>query len=161
MPKIGDKDATTGKTYQGRIYCWFAAGTTVFGNMERFKGLEGQTSRAKAAPEKDGRFETENSVYELVGAPVGYSHQVDDGYAVRYANGPWLLAVDRCIRDQCWRAGTAVYPFTSYDYGLASDDTRATGLEHVSVTEDPAGGTPAFTVPKCTLRPAPWLANKD
>jgi hypothetical protein len=45
-----------------------------------------------------------------------------------------------------WPAGTIVYPLLNYDYGLACADTRATGIEHISVTQDPAGGYPSVTV---------------
>ena len=44
-----------------------------------------------------------------------------------------------------WPAGTLVYPLKMHDYGLASDDTRATGIEHISVTQDPTGGYPSIT----------------
>lgn len=44
-------------------------------------------------------------------------------------------------------AGTVVYPCNGYDYGLSRDDTMITGVEHVSVTTDPTGGYPFFTVP--------------
>lgn len=44
-------------------------------------------------------------------------------------------------------AGTVVYNSAQHDYGLSRDDTRATGVEHKSVTIDPNGGYPFFTVP--------------
>jgi hypothetical protein len=44
-------------------------------------------------------------------------------------------------------AGTIVYECGTHDYGLASDDSRYTGIEHISVTLDPEGGYPFFTVP--------------
>lgn len=44
------------------------------------------------------------------------------------------------------KAGTIVYDPAVYDYGLSSDDSRYTGITHVSVTLDPAGGYPLFTV---------------
>jgi hypothetical protein len=47
--------------------------------------------------------------------------------------------------------GTIVYGLMMHDYGLASDDTRITGVEHVSVTLDPAGGYPSFTIVKSDL----------
>jgi hypothetical protein len=43
-------------------------------------------------------------------------------------------------------AGTICYGLMMHDYGLASDDTRITGVPHVSVTLDPDGGYPSFTV---------------
>lgn len=50
-------------------------------------------------------------------------------------------------------AGSTVYRFSGYDYGLASDDTRMTGVEHVSVTLDSAGGAPSFTIPRNDIEP--------
>ncbi|MNE36165.1 hypothetical protein D3C80_1299660 [compost metagenome] len=44
-------------------------------------------------------------------------------------------------------AGTIVYGFTKCDYGLASDDTRITGIEHRSVTLNSEGDYPSFTHP--------------
>jgi len=49
-------------------------------------------------------------------------------------------------------AGTVVYKSTRYDYGLASDDTRYTGVEHISVTLKEDGDYPFFTVPKHNLQ---------
>lgn len=48
-------------------------------------------------------------------------------------------------------AGTIVYPIKGHDYGLASDDTRMTGVLHISVTLDKDGGYPSFTVPETAL----------
>ena len=48
--------------------------------------------------------------------------------------------------------GTIVYDLRGYDYGLASDDTRHTGVEHVSVTLNPEGDYPSFTIAKDSLR---------
>jgi len=48
-------------------------------------------------------------------------------------------------------AGTLVFPSKGYDYGLARDDTRFTGVQHVSVTLDPEGGYPFFTHPLSDL----------
>jgi hypothetical protein len=45
------------------------------------------------------------------------------------------------------KAGTTVYKCAKYDYGLSSDDTCSTGVEHVSVTLDPTGDYPFFTIP--------------
>lgn len=41
--------------------------------------------------------------------------------------------------------GTIVMPFTGYDYGLARDDTFATGEYHVTVYEE--GSEKFFTIP--------------
>lgn len=48
-------------------------------------------------------------------------------------------------------AGTVVYKQVLYDYGLAADDTRGTGVPHVTVTLDPKGGYPGFTIPVSAL----------
>jgi hypothetical protein len=48
-------------------------------------------------------------------------------------------------------AGTIVYDAVGHDYGLASDDTRATGIEHISVTLNSDGSTPTFTIPVTDL----------
>jgi len=45
-------------------------------------------------------------------------------------------------------AGTIVFACTKHDYGLARDDTRMTGVPHISVTMKSDGGYPFFTVPK-------------
>jgi hypothetical protein len=44
-------------------------------------------------------------------------------------------------------AGTIVYEIRGHDYGLASNDTHATGIEHISVTLKADGDYPFFTVP--------------
>ncbi len=48
---------------------------------------------------------------------------------------------------------TVVYDLKYHDYGSANDDTRHTGIHHVSVTKDPEGDYPFFTVPKQDLIP--------
>lgn len=48
--------------------------------------------------------------------------------------------------------GKFVYSLKYHDYGLASDDTRHTGIEHVSVTFDKTGDYPSFTIPKHFLK---------
>ena len=45
------------------------------------------------------------------------------------------------------KAGTVVYEFTGYDYGLARDDTRFSGIRHISVTLNENGERPCFTIP--------------
>lgn len=52
-------------------------------------------------------------------------------------------------------AGTLCYDFLMHDYGLASDDTRITGIPHVSVTLDPKGGYPSFTIVAADLEEVP------
>lgn len=51
-------------------------------------------------------------------------------------------------------AGTAVYSCNGYDYGCSSDDTRYTGIPHVSVTLKETGDYPFFTVPEHLLENA-------
>jgi len=43
--------------------------------------------------------------------------------------------------------GDVVYPTLMCDYGLANDDTRATGVEHITVTLNEDGSNPGFTIP--------------
>ncbi len=43
--------------------------------------------------------------------------------------------------------GTIVFDQSGHDYGLARDDTNATGKKHVSVTLNSDGDYPGFTVP--------------
>lgn len=43
--------------------------------------------------------------------------------------------------------GQTVYEFVHEDYGLASNDSRYMGVKHTSVTLDPIGGYPCFTIP--------------
>ena len=59
----------------------------------------------------------------------------------------YTLANDRVEH----KAGAIVYPFFGHDYGLSRDDTHATGVAHTSVTLDPKGGYPFFTVPQSGL----------
>jgi hypothetical protein len=49
------------------------------------------------------------------------------------------------------KAGTTVYDCHGHDYGCANDDTRITGIVHRSVTLDPTGDYPFFTVPERDL----------
>jgi hypothetical protein len=53
------------------------------------------------------------------------------------------------------KAGTIVYGAKGYDYGLASDDSRATGLQHRSVTLKEDGDYPFFTIPERDLELIP------
>lgn len=50
------------------------------------------------------------------------------------------------------KAGVTVYALNRPDYGLARDDTNATGVEHVSVTLNPEGDYPSFTYPRHLLQ---------
>lgn len=45
-------------------------------------------------------------------------------------------------------AGTLVVRQSTYDYGLANDDTNHTGIKHVSVMSDPSGSSGGFTIPE-------------
>jgi hypothetical protein len=44
-------------------------------------------------------------------------------------------------------AGTIVYTLRLFDYGSAADDTVLLGKPYISVTLDPDGDYPFFTVP--------------
>lgn len=48
--------------------------------------------------------------------------------------------------------GTTVYKCRRTDYGCASDDTRLTGIEHISVTLNKDGDYPFFTHPLNKLK---------
>ena len=50
-----------------------------------------------------------------------------------------------------YKKGTVVYDYNGYDYGLSNDDTYDSGIDHISVTVDPKGSTPFFTVPVTSL----------
>lgn len=45
------------------------------------------------------------------------------------------------------KAGTVIYDFNGHDYGCSSDDSFYTQKPHMTVTLDPEGGGPFFTVP--------------
>lgn len=49
--------------------------------------------------------------------------------------------------DPSIKIGSYVYECTKPDYGCASDDTRFTGVDHISVTLDKTGDYPFFTIP--------------
>lgn len=63
---------------------------------------------------------------------------------------PFILLQDSTIEPRA-TIGTIVFDCLKYDYGLASDDTEMTGVKHVSVTLDPEGGYPSFTIPISAL----------
>lgn len=50
--------------------------------------------------------------------------------------------------------GEIVFEAAGHDYGLANDDSRMTGVEHVSVSKHSDGGYPFFTIPKAHLKPS-------
>lgn len=67
-------------------------------------------------------------------------------------------------------AGTVVWDCIGHDYGLASQDTRFTGIQHVSVTFNENGDYPCFTIPHSLLKevdiasptdPKFWEANAE
>lgn len=64
----------------------------------------------------------------------------------------YRLCVDSQVNHEA-KKGTIVYMARNHDYGLASDDTRSTGIQHVSVTLDPSGDYPFFTIPVRDLEP--------
>jgi hypothetical protein len=58
-----------------------------------------------------------------------------------------VLRGDRAATEDL-KAGDTIYYCTGSDYGLANDDTLMTGIQHVSMTRDPSGGYPFFTIPR-------------
>lgn len=50
------------------------------------------------------------------------------------------------------RQGTIVYECAKHDYGTASDDSRITGTEHISVSLKEDGDYPFFTHPVYLLK---------
>lgn len=54
--------------------------------------------------------------------------------------------------DKTITIGQIVYTCKSYDYGCANDDTKFTGIKHISVTLDPEGKYPFFTIPENDLK---------
>lgn len=48
--------------------------------------------------------------------------------------------------------GAVVFDQWAYDYGLANDDTRMSGVEHRTVTFNANGDSPGFTIPEAALR---------
>jgi hypothetical protein len=57
----------------------------------------------------------------------------------------YKLLKDSTIQSNA-KAGMMVYTCKNPDYGVANHDTRMTGEKHISVTLDPEGGYPFFTV---------------
>lgn len=53
------------------------------------------------------------------------------------------------------RVGDIVYDCKSHDYGTASDDTRAFGIQHTSVSSKEDGDYPFFTIPLRDLEKLP------
>lgn len=67
-------------------------------------------------------------------------------------NQPYRLTKD----DGGLRRGAIVYKLRKSDYGCANDDTRRTGVEHVSVTLSNEGDWPGTSVPTHVLEPVPF-----
>ncbi len=44
-----------------------------------------------------------------------------------------------------------VFECAGYDFGCAADDTLLLEMAHISVTFDPTGAYPFFTIPLCDL----------
>lgn len=64
----------------------------------------------------------------------------------------YRVTTERELRGEIWaKVGDTVYRAKGHDYGCASDDTHMTGIEHISVTLDRAGGYPFFTIPITSL----------
>lgn len=64
----------------------------------------------------------------------------------------YLVKRRREIRGEvCAEAGDSVYRCIRHDYGCSDDDTVMTGVKHVSVTKDPTGEYPFFTIPLADL----------
>lgn len=70
--------------------------------------------------------------------------------------GPYVVTVGSTLEPSAV-AGTVVYRPKGWDYGSANDDTRMTGIEHISVTLSADGDYPFFTIPKNSLR----MASED
>ncbi|NEM18276.1 hypothetical protein G3V96_26440 [Escherichia coli] len=60
-----------------------------------------------------------------------------------------------CFNDRQSKKGVIVYQARVSDYGMASEDSDIMGCTWISVTYDPAGGYPLFTVPKSALKELP------
>lgn len=65
-----------------------------------------------------------------------------------------VLRADRAA-DKSLAVGQAVYDCKSHDYGMASDDSRLTGIEHTSVTHKEDGDYPFFTIPVADIERVP------
>lgn len=59
-----------------------------------------------------------------------------------------VIRADRASRP-VFAVGDIVYAGLD-GYGCASDDTRATGIEHMAISADPSG-MPFFTIPKADV----------
>lgn len=60
----------------------------------------------------------------------------------------------RLLRDRFeHKAGATIYTAKGHDYGCARDDEYATGKPHTSMTLEPSGDYPFFTVPNEDFEP--------
>jgi len=67
----------------------------------------------------------------------------------------YIMLADSAINKNV-KAGDIVYDCAGHDYGVSNDDTRFTGVKHVSVTINKDGNYPFFTVPESSLKPYPY-----
>lgn len=51
--------------------------------------------------------------------------------------------------------GTTVFKCLKHDYGCANDDTRNTGIRHISLTLNSSGDYPFFTAPESAIEALP------
>lgn len=70
---------------------------------------------------------------------------------------PYRLTKDRLGH----KAGTTCYKCVKFDYGMANDDTRMTGINHVTMTLREDGDYPYFTVPVPDLEEVKSDGNKE
>lgn len=66
----------------------------------------------------------------------------------------YILSHDRELVTSYYPAGTTVYEFLHTDFGLSEQESQFYGFEFVSVTLDPNGNYPSFTVPVAHLKEA-------
>lgn len=71
-----------------------------------------------------------------------------------------VLRTDRAA-DKSLTVGQTIYDCRGYDYGTASDDTRFTGIKHVSMSLDPTGDYPFFTIPEADIERIETPENRD
>ena len=57
-----------------------------------------------------------------------------------------VLNINKCANVNV-KVGDIVYDCILNDYGLASDDSRITGIKYISVTKNKDGSYPSFTIP--------------
>lgn len=70
-----------------------------------------------------------------------------------YSPRRFVVLTEREIRGEVLAPkGAVVFDQWQYDYCLADDDTRATGIEHRTVTFNSNGDSPGFTIAESALR---------